>query len=230
MPFASFISRRTVSAESKIGSVAQATGLGRATAAAVHVDHPVLQIDVGPVQVQRLIQAHAGAGQDGDEVADVAVAFAEELLHLAPGLEPEKRMLGDREQLDELGRVVAAPALLDEVVERRRSVAKTPLTVLGANGTSRSRRSLRSSSSFDFVTFTTGVLSSSGRTYRRMRSEYSSCERWSLIARSHASNASPSVRVWSRAGGRSPARIPRCVTRCCWSACSASRFEATEPT
>src|SRR5690349_964602 len=77
--------------------------------------------------------------------------------------------------------------------------------------------------SFDFVTLTSGVRSKVGRTYSLIRLSYSSCDRWSAIARSHASSASPIVRLESTAGGSSPALIPRWVTRCSSSAASASR-------
>jgi hypothetical protein len=49
----------------------------------MHVDHAVLQIDVGPHQMQRFIETHAGANEHRNERADVVVACAQELLHLA---------------------------------------------------------------------------------------------------------------------------------------------------
>jgi hypothetical protein len=41
------------------------------------VDHAVLQIDVGPHQMQRFIETHAGAYEHSHERADVVVALAE---------------------------------------------------------------------------------------------------------------------------------------------------------
>ena len=109
--------------------VAKATGLRCATPTAVDVNHAVRERDivVDPHHVRRFVEAHAAADQQRDERADVVVASARQLLDVTRGLQPHKRSFGDVQAVDILERVLAAPALLDEVVERGESEANSVL-------------------------------------------------------------------------------------------------------
>jgi hypothetical protein len=168
----------------------------------MHVDHTVLQIDVDPHEVKRFIETHAGADQYGHERSDVVVALAQELLHFAGGLQPYERPLGHLEIPDELERVLRAPTLLDEIAVRRRERSEQRVDRCVAD---RLLALLERRAKIDQLRLRD--LHERRAVERRAHVEphaalVSSCERWSLIARSHASSASPMVRLWSTAAGR----------------------------